>query len=123
MYDLNRFIEAQKEQYSQALNEIKQGHKVGHWMWFIFPQLKGLGQTEISNYYGIENLKEAIEYLKNEYLYNNFTYFLPKRFLSIAFASFGISVSLLPKTLWTPASSRAKPKRNHRAPQSHWMPG
>ena len=52
-----------------------------------------------------------------------FTYFLPKRFLSIALTSFGISVSLLPKTLWTPASSMAKPKRNHRAPQSHWMPG
>ena len=52
-----------------------------------------------------------------------FGYVPPKRFLSIALASFGISVSLLPKTLWTPASSRAKPKRNHRAPQSHWMPG
>ena len=71
MYDLNRFIEAQKEYYDIALNEIKQGEKRSHWMWFIFPQLKGLGHTDISNYYGIENLEEAKAYLNNSYLYHN----------------------------------------------------
>lgn len=64
------------------------------------------------------------QYLPEEvFSFGTAVYFSPKRFLSIALASFGISVSLLPKTLWTPASSRAKPKRNHRAPQSHWVPG
>ena len=71
MYDLNRFIEAQKEYYNIALREIKQGEKRSHWMWFIFPQLKGLGHTDISNYYGIENLEEAKAYLNNSYLYHN----------------------------------------------------
>lgn len=71
MYDLNRFIEAQKGYYNIALNEIKQGEKRSHWMWFIFPQLKGLGHTDISNYYGIENLEESKAYLNNNYLYHN----------------------------------------------------
>lgn len=71
MYDLNRFIEAQKEYYNIALREIKQGEKRSHWMWFIFPQLKGLGETDISNYYGIENIEEAKAYLNNNYLYHN----------------------------------------------------
>lgn len=71
MYDLNRFINAHKEMFNVALSEIKKGKKESHWMWFIFPQLKGLGKTDISNYYGIDNIDEAKEYVKNEYLYNN----------------------------------------------------
>lgn len=65
---LNRFIEAQENNYSFALEEIKNGRKRGHWIWFIFPQLKGLGHSYNSDYYGIANIKEAIEYLNHPIL-------------------------------------------------------
>lgn len=70
-YDLDRFIKAQKGSYDIALNEIKNGYKYSHWMWFIFPQLKYLGNSDISNYYGLDGLDEAIEYYNNDYLRNN----------------------------------------------------
>ena len=68
MSGLERFIEAQKNAYETALNEIKNGHKNSCWMWYIFPQIKGLGMTQTSQYYGIDNIEEAIDYLKNELL-------------------------------------------------------
>lgn len=71
MYDLNRFIEKQKEFYETALVEIKSGRKDSHWMWFVFPQLKGLGETSISNYYGIDGIAEAREYYNNALLKKN----------------------------------------------------
>ena len=71
MSNLNRYIDQQKIYYDIALKEIKNGYKQNHWMWFIFPQLKGLGESEISNYYGINGIEEAIEYYNNEYLKNN----------------------------------------------------
>ncbi len=71
MANLERFIKAQKQDYEQALKEIKNGKKLTHWIWYIFPQIKGLGYSEISNYYGIDDLAEAKAYLQNEYLRNN----------------------------------------------------
>ena len=68
MSDLSRFIKAQDNMYSVALKEIKSGKKKSHWMWYIFPQIKGLGKTEISNYYAIKNLEEGISYLENPIL-------------------------------------------------------
>ena len=70
MSDLNRFLEAQEKDYEIALKEIKNGKKASCWMWYIFPQLKGLGSTSTANYYGIDNIEEAIEYLHNETLSN-----------------------------------------------------
>lgn len=70
-YDLDRFIKAQKEDYMIALSEIKNGYKRNHWMWYIFPQLKGLGMSEMADYYGINDLKEAKAYLNNQYLKDN----------------------------------------------------
>ena len=70
-YDLQRFITAQEQPYSgyqQALSEIQKGRKTGHWIWYIFPQIKGLGHSYMSNYYGISCLEEAQEYLSNEVL-------------------------------------------------------
>ncbi len=67
-YDLDRFLEAQKETYENALHEIRQGSKQTHWMWFIFPQLRGLGFTDYNIFYGIENLKEASLYLNHPIL-------------------------------------------------------
>jgi uncharacterized protein (DUF1810 family) len=63
--NLSRFIEAQEKSYSIALEEIKRGRKRSHWMWYIFPQLKGLGYSSTSKYYGIENIEEATEYLNH----------------------------------------------------------
>ena len=68
---LNRFLEAQKYSYETALEEIKKGKKMSHWMWYIFPQLKDLGRSSTSEFYGIENIDEVKEYMKNDYLKNN----------------------------------------------------
>ena len=68
MSDLDRFLKAQEDDYQKALKEIKNGKKVSCWMWYIFPQLIGLGMTQMSNHYGIKNMEEAIDYLKNEIL-------------------------------------------------------
>jgi len=66
--DLTRFLDAQNKLYLTAFSEIKKGKKETHWMWFIFPQIKGLGKSTLSDYYGIANLKEATEYLKHPIL-------------------------------------------------------
>ena len=66
--DLNRFITAQEKKYDQALSEIMSGRKLGHWMWFIFPQFNGLGISETSTKYSIQNLEEAQEYLNHPIL-------------------------------------------------------
>ena len=68
---LDRFIEAQKEDYAMAYREIASGRKRNHYMWYIFPQLKGLGRSSTASFYGIDGLEEAKEYMENEYLRNN----------------------------------------------------
>ena len=60
---LARFVEAQAKIYGTALAEIRAGAKRSHWMWFIFPQLRGLGQSPTAHYYGIASLAEARAYL------------------------------------------------------------
>jgi len=67
-YNLERFIQAQQSDYAIALSEIKSGKKQSHWMWYIFPQVLGLGYTSTSIEYGIKNLDEATAYLNNEVL-------------------------------------------------------
>jgi uncharacterized protein (DUF1810 family) len=66
--DLTRYIEAQEKQYAIALAEIKTGHKTSHWMWFIFPQIAGLGFSDVSKFYAINDLEEAKAYLSHEVL-------------------------------------------------------
>lgn len=66
--DLSRFKKAQEFDYDLALKEIRNGRKENHYMWYIFPQLKGLGFSEISLYYGIENLEEAKAYMEDPLL-------------------------------------------------------
>ena len=67
-YDLERFIEAQNMVYDIALREIKNGHKRGHWIWFVFPQIKGLGHSYNSEFYGISGTIEAKAYLDHPLL-------------------------------------------------------
>ena len=59
---MQRFIDAQRLMYDQALGEIKAGKKYDHWIWFIFPQIKGLGKSPNARYFGINGLEEAMEY-------------------------------------------------------------
>lgn len=66
--DLMRFLDAQNKLYLTALSEIKKGKKQTHWMWFIFPQIKGLGTSSIANYYAINDLKEAGDFLQHPVL-------------------------------------------------------
>jgi len=68
MNTVERFVKAQEESYGQALTEIKNGRKRSHWMWYIFPQLKGLGRSETARYYGIANRAEARAYLAHPLL-------------------------------------------------------
>jgi len=66
--NLQRFIHAQKSDYSIALSEIKTGKKRSHWIWYIFPQIAGLGYSETSKFYSLKSLHEAEEYLKHPVL-------------------------------------------------------
>lgn len=67
-YNLTRFIEAQEVMYPIALKELRQGRKRSHWMWYVFPQLKGLGHSFNSDFYGISGLEEAAAYLSDPVL-------------------------------------------------------
>lgn len=82
---LERFTKAQEDSYEIALAEIKSGRKDSHWMWYVFPQIEGLGFSEISMYYAIRDLDEAKEYLADP--------ILGKRLLEISTA-----VAELPET-------------------------
>jgi len=66
--DLSRFYKPQENAFEVAYSEIKAGHKRGHWMWYVFPQIAGLGMTDISKYYAIRDLDEATEFLKDPLL-------------------------------------------------------
>lgn len=74
--NLLRFVHAQDNggiyddtgTYTEALQEIRTGHKRGHWMWYIFPQMKGLGHSEIANFYGINGREEAYAYIAHPIL-------------------------------------------------------
>jgi uncharacterized protein (DUF1810 family) len=65
---LQRFIKAQEKDYPAALYEVKSGRKRSHWMWYIFPQIQGLGFSSTSQLYAIKGLKEAEAYLRHEVL-------------------------------------------------------
>lgn len=67
-FDLNRFLSAQAGVYPQVLSELRAGQKLSHWIWFIFPQMKGLGQSSHSHFYGIGSLDEAIAYTRHPVL-------------------------------------------------------
>ena len=62
-FDLQRFVEAQKGAYAQALREMEAGEKRSHWMWFIFPQVSGLGSSSMAQRYAIGGREEALAYL------------------------------------------------------------
>jgi uncharacterized protein (DUF1810 family) len=66
--DLQRFIDAQEPVYDGVLADLRRGNKSGHWMWFIFPQLNGLGRSETSRYYAIASIEEARAYLDHPVL-------------------------------------------------------
>ncbi|HKV40203.1 MAG TPA: DUF1810 domain-containing protein [Blastocatellia bacterium] len=67
-YDLQRFVDAQDRVFEQARAELRQGRKTSHWMWFIFPQIKGLGQSAMAHRFAISSLEEAVAYLEHQIL-------------------------------------------------------
>lgn len=68
MADLSRFLSAQEYDYETALGEIRRGRKCSCWMWYIFPQIQGLGTSGMSRYYAIKNMQEAIDYINHAIL-------------------------------------------------------
>ena len=68
MTGLDRFVAAQAPVYAAALAELRRGRKTSHWMWFVFPQLAGLGRSETARFYGIAGLAEARAYLAHPVL-------------------------------------------------------
>jgi uncharacterized protein (DUF1810 family) len=66
--DIKRFIHGQENMYPQAVKELQNGKKISHWMWFIFPQIDGLGFSSISKYYSIKTIAEAKEYIMHPLL-------------------------------------------------------
>lgn len=85
MYDLKRFVTAQEHDYEIALREVQAGCKRSHWMWYIFPQIKGLGRSEIAQYYAIQSEEEANAYLEHP--------ILGKRLQEISIALLGLPMS------------------------------
>ena len=85
MYDLERFVTAQERKYESTSQEIRDGCKQGHWMWYMFPQMKGLGNSEKSRYYGIESAEEAEAYLAHP--------LLGKRLQELSIALLGLPTS------------------------------
>ncbi len=67
-YDLDRFVQAQQGVYARALAEVRDGRKRSHWMWFVFPQFRGLGYSETSRRYAVKSLAEAEAYLRHPVL-------------------------------------------------------
>jgi uncharacterized protein (DUF1810 family) len=67
-YDLQRFIQAQDPIYQQVCSELRAGRKRSHWMWFIFPQISGLGRSDMAQRFAISSLEEAIAYLNDPVL-------------------------------------------------------
>ena len=66
--NLERFLIAQENAYADALREVRGGRKLTHWMWYIFPQLRGLGRSNLAWFFGIDNLEEAKAYLEHPVL-------------------------------------------------------
>ncbi|HVE00767.1 MAG TPA: DUF1810 domain-containing protein [Sphingomicrobium sp.] len=66
--NLERFIDAQSDTFETALSELRSGRKQSHWMWFIFPQLAGLGRSPTARYFGIASIAEARDYLADPLL-------------------------------------------------------
>lgn len=67
-YNLQRFVDAQEDCYNLVLTELNNGRKQSHWIWFIFPQQKGLGRSYYSEYYGLDGVDEAKKYLEHQLL-------------------------------------------------------
>lgn len=68
IFDLERFVAAQKTVYDDVVSELQGGRKRSHWMWFVFPQIRGLGHSDMARQYSISSLDEAIAYLKHPVL-------------------------------------------------------
>lgn len=71
-FNLKRFLDAQKSNYLYAIKELKNGGKVTHWMWYVFPQVSGLGRSETSEFFAIKSIEEAKSYMANPILRNRY---------------------------------------------------
>ena len=99
-HDLERFVEAQKRNYNDALDEIKNGKKVSHWMWYVFQQISGLGYSATSKFYEIHSSEEAKLYLNHE--------ILGKRLLEISNALLNIEGKTAYQIFGSPDDSKLK---------------
>jgi len=68
LYNLQRFVDGQEKVYKTVIDELKNAKKRSHWMWFIFPQINGLGKTSTSIFYSIKSIQEAKQYINHDLL-------------------------------------------------------
>jgi uncharacterized protein (DUF1810 family) len=93
-YNLTRFLHAQNQVYLRALEEVSNGRKQSHWMWYIFPQLAGLGHSDTAKYYAIQNIDEATAYLRHPVL--------GKHLVEIAATLLGVEVKTVHEIFGSP---------------------
>ena len=98
--NLNRFVEAQAGSYQTALAEIKNGHKRSHWMWYVFPQIQGLGLSETARFYAIQDLREAEAYACHPVL--------GPRLVEISTALLGVKSTDAPAVMGSPDDLKLK---------------
>jgi uncharacterized protein (DUF1810 family) len=93
-YSLNRFVQAQEDDYEQAMSEIRSGRKRSHWMWYIFPQYDGLGFSSTARRYAIKSMAEAKAYLRHP--------LLGPRLLECAEAAIGVEAQCASEVFGSP---------------------
>ena len=98
--DLERFLNAHVNMYEQAIHELRMGKKRSHWMWYIFPQISGLGRSRTAKYYAIKNIIEAQKYLEHP--------LLGARLVECSKALLDIEESSISKVLSSPDDKKLK---------------
>lgn len=98
--DLQRFLDAQEGDYATALAEVRAGRKRSHWMWYIFPQIEGLGFSSMARRYAIHNLEEASAYLRHPVL--------GKRLIEISQALIGLALDNATAIMGSPDDLKLK---------------
>ena len=110
---IKRFLEAQKKEYEIAHKEIAQGKKESHWIWYIYPQIKGLGMSYMDQIYSIKSIQEGLEYKNDEILF--------KRLLEMTKLLLEIKHNNIKEVIQSASDSKELEALRHTAKAEAWM--